>query len=178
MQSNTTVIKRRGRSNTQLTNPFLKQQVNNSTLRRHSYDNIMIQKDKELPGITVLQKETPLVSTDEFKTYMFDYDSLPNEVKQLLQVYKEQGKLEIRQMTIKSQPNSNDSSSTDSDDEEEGDDEENTVNYNELIIGNNTHNRDRERDIAILNTTALDNAVFTKLIQTSPSDQGWREFYL
>lgn len=190
-------IKNRKRSNTQVrdTSPYVKQQQED--LRRHSFDNlrkiqekppwtppeIIVEKQPDNVSTKAVMENTPLISIEEVKTYMFDYKSLPDEVQQILDVYEREGKLEITKMTVKySKGQYSDSSSIstdedDDDDDDEDDDEKdpNTVSYHDLIIGSNekvNYKTNPVRDIAVLTTTTSDNVDFTKLIQLSPNEQG------
>jgi hypothetical protein len=125
---------------------------------------------------------------------MFDYFSLPKEIKELLDIYEHKGKVERKKMSVKykrkAQYHDDNSSSAqlsvyeedddydediDEEDEEDEDDDPNIISYRDLIIGGHekvNYRSNPTRDIAILTTTISDNIEFTKLVQLDTSEQG------
>jgi hypothetical protein len=164
----------------------------------------MLQKQQSYDSISVPPPSPPInVSDDDqeepLMTFMFDYYSLPTEVKGLIDVYQDQCKVQRQKMMIKfrKSPSStmdnasslirtDDDEDEDEEEEEEEDDDEDDdeeehdypiVYYRDIIIGKSSREQinyksNPIRTIATLTTTLSDNMEFTKLIQlASNQDQ-------
>jgi hypothetical protein len=135
----------------------------------------------------IVIEDTDSVATsqkEDLITFMFDYYSLPAEVKLLIDAYEKKGKAERKKMIVKYKKQATsdtkekekiEEEEEEEEDEEEEDEEEedgskrNTVDYRDLITGNYIDDRSTSqkdtRYIAIVTTSRSDNIEFTKLIQ-------------
>lgn len=211
--------KRHSRSHTSQLTRINEQQQQQQFKRRHSIDTLLIANDDTIKrpefnlhipldqqedddddnasvkAIIEESEDTPSIQVEEAITLLFDYFSMPKEIKELLDIYEHKGKAERKKMTVKykRKPQYHDdtsssvhfsfydnSSDDDEDDEEEEDDDTNTtVAFRDLIIGGHdkiNYKSNPVRDIAILTTTISDNIEFTKLIQLNNLQQGNSSF--
>ncbi|CAO3653245.1 unnamed protein product [Mucor hiemalis] len=152
-----------------------------------SDDEYATNTGKSTPAIVAEDMESGSDSED-IVTFMFDYYSLPVEIKSLIDVYEHKGKAERKKMIVKyrkkseeekeeeneDQQSDDEDSDVDNEEEEEDDEEEEgeedtrneIVDYRDLITGNYTDRKQKGlRDIALVTTSKSDNIEFTKLIQ-------------
>lgn len=81
---------------------------------------------------------------------MFDYYSLPVEVKSLIDSYEHKGKAERKELIVKHKKYTSDEDDDDDlmkEEDDEDEDEEETVDYSDLITGNCTSSQKDRRDI-------------------------------
>lgn len=166
------------------------------------YSQIVSENEEEEFEDPVEEKggsNTPaLIENDEQKIFVFDYFSLPVEIKSLIDIYEHKGKVERKKMVVRykklsavkdrvveEQAEVDDSEEDDEEDEEEDQEDEedeeleeettqDTMDYKDLITGlsappSNTQQQKDVREIAIVTTNKSDNIEFTKLIQLMAS---------
>jgi hypothetical protein len=169
--------------------------INNETRSENEVeDYLMLQKQQSYDNLNISPSPPINVSEDEEEPviFMFDYFSLPTEVRGLIDAYEDQGKVHRQRMMVKfrKSPSSsimdNASSLIRTDDDEEEDDIEDDIEdedendcpivyYRDIIIGKSSgekvnYKSNPVRTIATLITTQSDNKEFTKLIQLASSE--------
>ncbi|KAI7899150.1 uncharacterized protein BX663DRAFT_518705 [Cokeromyces recurvatus] len=112
------------------------------------------------------RQEPNYLSEEEEEVFMFDFFSLPSELKNLVDIYDKKGKMERKRMKV------NFKEQTNYDNEEGVIPPIETVDYQDFIGGDEEIDFESNpiRDIAIIRTTRSDNVEFTKLIQLTSND--------
>lgn len=156
-----------------------------------SDDEYVTNTGKSTPAIVAEDMESSS-DMEDIVTFMFDYYSLPVEIKSLIDTYEHKGKAERKKMIVKYRKksvdeddekngdqlsddeeeeesdvdNEEEEEDDEDDEEEEGDTRYETVDYRDLITGNYADRKKKGlRDIAVVTTSRSDNIEFTKLIQ-------------
>ncbi|KAG1466982.1 hypothetical protein G6F56_004590 [Rhizopus delemar] len=135
--------------------------------RRYSFDSLQPLKKQQQMKLDnedshEIKEEQPNPFEESKTIFMFDYDSLPTEVKSIIDEYEQNGTATKKEMIVKA------NDVDDEEEEDEEDDEYESVDQKDVITGLVMEAiSGKPRKIAIVSATATDTIEFKKLIQLS-----------